>query len=54
MDVLNLAAWFVSLAALFAYINFRFFKLPSAIGLMLISLVISLGVIVAGKLGLAR
>lgn len=51
MDILNLAALFVSLSALFAYLNFRFFKLPPVIGLMLLSLVASLGVIIAGKLG---
>jgi monovalent cation:H+ antiporter, CPA1 family len=51
MDLLNLAALFVSLAALFAYINFRFLKLPSAIGLMLISLIISLCALAAGALG---
>jgi CPA1 family monovalent cation:H+ antiporter len=52
MNILNLAALFVSLAALFAYINYRFLKLPSAIGLMLISLFFSLGIIVVGRLGL--
>jgi CPA1 family monovalent cation:H+ antiporter len=51
MNLLNLAALFVSLAAAFAYINYRFLKLPSAIGLMLISLVLSLTVIAAGILG---
>ncbi len=51
MDILNLSALFVSLAALFAYINHRYLKLPSAIGLMLISLLFSLAVIVLGRLG---
>lgn len=51
MDLLNLAAVFVSLAALFAFLNHRFLRLPTAIGLMLIALVLSLGVIVAGLLG---
>jgi CPA1 family monovalent cation:H+ antiporter len=51
MNLLNLAALFVSLAATFAYLNYRFLKLPSAIGLMLISLVLSLAIIVAGTWG---
>lgn len=49
--MLNLAAVLVSLAALFAYVNYRFLRLPSAIGLMLISLMLSLGVMAAGRLG---
>jgi CPA1 family monovalent cation:H+ antiporter len=51
MNIFNLAALLVSLAAIFAYLNYRFLKLPSTIGLMLISLLFSLGVIVVGKLG---
>jgi CPA1 family monovalent cation:H+ antiporter len=51
MNIFNLAALLVSLADIFAYLNYRFLKLPSTIGLMLISLLFSLGVIVVGKLG---
>lgn len=51
MDLLNLAAIFVSLAAVFAFLNHRFLRLPAAIGLMLISLVLSLVVIAAGLVG---
>ncbi len=46
------AALLVSLAALFSYLNYRFVRLPSAIGLMLIALVLSLGVLALGKLGI--
>ncbi|MEJ2691661.1 MAG: sodium:proton antiporter [Candidatus Thiodiazotropha sp.] len=49
--MLNLAATFVTLAAAFAYLNYRFLKLPSAIGLMLISLLLSLVATAAGLLG---
>lgn len=40
----------VVLAAIFAYLNYRFIKLPSTIGIMLISLVASLIVITLGVL----
>jgi monovalent cation:H+ antiporter, CPA1 family len=46
MDVLLLISLIVVVCAIFSYINVRFLKLPSAIGLMLISLVASLLVII--------
>ncbi|MEJ2394343.1 MAG: sodium:proton antiporter [Candidatus Thiodiazotropha sp.] len=51
MDLLNLAAIFVTMAAVFAYFNYRFLRLPAAIGFMLISLVLSLATIAASLLG---
>jgi len=51
MDTLNIAAILVTVSALFSFVNHRFIKLPTAIGLMLISLVISLLFLGAGKLG---
>lgn len=51
MDVFNLIALLVTLTALFAYINHRFIQLPTAIGLMLVSLLVSLVIIGLGKLG---
>jgi CPA1 family monovalent cation:H+ antiporter len=51
MDALNLAALLISLAAVFAWINHRFIRLPSTIGLMLIALVLSLVLVLAGALG---
>jgi monovalent cation:H+ antiporter, CPA1 family len=42
----------IALAALFSYINYRFIRLPTTIGVTLIALVISLGLIVADRLGL--
>lgn len=52
MDVLNVTSGVVTLAGIFAYINHRFFRLPTTIGLMLISLVISVAIILLGKLGI--
>lgn len=48
MEVYNIITLIVVLAAIFAYINIRFTKLPSTIGIMLISLIASLIVIVLG------
>lgn len=42
MDLLHLFSVLIVIAALFAYINFRYLKLPNAIGLMLVSLSFSL------------
>ena len=52
MQILNTIAILLTLSAVFSYINYRFIKLPTAIGIMLISLVLSLILLVSGKLGL--
>ncbi len=52
MDALNVTSGVVTLAGVFAYINHRFFNLPTTIGLMLISLVISIGILLLGKMGI--
>jgi len=52
MDILNIAAILVTLAAMFSFINYRWLRLPPAIGLMLITLCVSVVVILAGKAGL--
>jgi Na+:H+ antiporter len=41
----------ITLAALFAYLNFLYFRLPATIGVMMISLIFSLVMLVAGKIG---
>ncbi len=41
MDLIDVAAVLLSLAALFGYVNHRFFKLPATIGMMVITLTIS-------------
>mgnify|MGYP001081730067 CR=1 FL=1 len=53
MEILDITATLVTLAALFGYINHRFLGLPSTIGLMAISLVLSLGVMATELMGLA-
>ena len=52
MDILNTIAVLLTLSAVFSYLNYRFIKLPTAIGIMLISLVLSLFLLVSGKLGI--
>jgi len=48
MTTLNLAAILVTLAALFGYINHRYIRLPTTIGLMVIALAMSLSLILLG------
>ncbi len=48
MQIYNLITLIIVLTAVFGYINFRFIKLPGTIGIMLISLLVSLLVIVIG------
>jgi CPA1 family monovalent cation:H+ antiporter len=50
MDVFHLFSILIVLVAAFAYINYRYIKLPAAIGLMLISLVFSLALLIIGQL----
>ena len=49
MDIFHLFSVVMVLCATFTYINFRYLKLPSTIGLMLISLVFSLLILLAGN-----
>ena len=51
MNILNTIAILLTLSAVFSYLNYRFIKLPTAIGIMLISLVLSLLLLLSGKLG---
>ena len=50
MRLFDIVAILVSLSAVFSYINYRFLKLPTAIGLMLIALAMSLVLIALGSL----
>ena len=52
MDLINLIAIILSLSAAFSYINFRFIGLPTTIGVMIIALVVSFGMILLGSMGL--
>ena len=52
MNLFEMGGLLLTLAAVFGYLNERYTHLPSTIGLMLISLLISLGLITVGNLGL--
>ena len=52
MKLSNILAILVSLSAVFSYINHRYLRLPNTIGLMLIALLVSLGLIALGPLGM--
>jgi CPA1 family monovalent cation:H+ antiporter len=52
MKLFNIIAVLITLSAVFSYINYRYIHLPNSIGLMLIALLVSLGLIVMGKMGL--
>lgn len=51
MGLFDLAAAVVSLAAVFAYVNHRFIGLPTALGVMLLALAVSVAIFTAGSLG---
>ena len=53
MDLINLIAIILSLSAFFAYIKFRFIGLPTSIGVMLITLVLSLLMVLISAFGIA-
>ena len=49
MDLFQIIATLLTVAALFSYLNHRFLRLPSTIGLMLIGLAFSLALIAVGN-----
>ena len=51
MKLFNILAILITLSAGFSYINLRFIRLPTTIGVMAISLLVSLGLIALGTLG---
>lgn len=51
MDTLNIASLLLTVSALFAYINYRFIRLPTTIGIMVISLVFSVALVLLSKFG---
>jgi len=51
MSIINTIAILISLAAIFSYINYRFLKVPQTIGLLAIALLMSLGIVLLGKIG---
>ncbi len=53
MELLDIVALLLSLAAVFSYVNHRFVRLPTTIGLMLIALLSSLAILALSKMGIA-
>ena len=51
MDFLDLSALTLTLAALFSYVNYRFLKLPTTIGIMLIAIFLSLALVMLDIFG---
>ena len=51
MELFNIIAVLITLSALFGYVNHRYIKLPTTIGLMFISITMSLGMVILGHLG---
>jgi len=48
MKLFHILAILMSLSAVFSYLNYRYLKLPTAIGLMLIALLASLMLLILG------
>jgi CPA1 family monovalent cation:H+ antiporter len=53
MDLFNVLALLITFAAVFAWLNYRYLRLPTTIGLMMIALLFSLLLIAVGSLGIA-
>jgi CPA1 family monovalent cation:H+ antiporter len=51
VDVLDIMSFLIAFSAVFSFLNYKYFKLPRTIGLMLFTLCLSLGVIVLGRMG---
>ena len=50
MTLFSLISVLISLAAVASYLNYRYIRLPTTIGVMLVALVASLTIIVAGPM----
>ncbi|MDR4506048.1 MAG: sodium:proton antiporter [Candidatus Scalindua sp.] len=51
MEIIDLAALLLSLAAIFSYINYRFIRLPTTIGIMLIAMLMSISLVILSHAG---
>ncbi len=49
MDLFTVIALLTTICALFAYVNFRYLRLPTTIGLMLIALLSSIAILIVGQ-----
>lgn len=54
MDILTLSSMLLTVSALFAYVNYRLFKLPTTIGIMVISLLFSVVLVVLSYAGFSQ
>ena len=52
MSIINTIAILITLAAFFSYLNYKYLKIPSTIGLLAIALIMSLAIVILGKMGL--
>ena len=52
MSLFEIVSLLLCLAAIFSYINYKYIKLPTTIGIMLLSLVFSLALLLFGEFGL--
>ncbi len=52
MNLFQIIAVLLTLSALFGFINYRYIRLPTTVGIMVIAMVMSLLFLIAGKLGL--
>ena len=52
MDIFTIISVLITLSAVFSFINYRYFRLPRTIGLMLFALILSILLIVIGRTGL--
>ena len=52
MNLFNIIAILITLSAVFSYINYKYFRFPASIGLMLIALLMSFGLITLNHFGL--
>ena len=52
MKLFNILAALLTISALFSYLNYRFIKMPTTIGVMAISLLGSLGLVFLGIFGI--
>jgi len=51
MDILSISSVLLTVSALFAYVTSRYIKLPTTIGIMVVSLVFSVVLVILSKLG---
>lgn len=51
MDLFNIISVLISMSAIFSFINYRYFKMPRTVGLMLFAMLLSLVLIAAAQLG---